>query len=100
MVWRIDGWEARRATPSMVGPTGEGGEGKKLEGVMAGLTCSWRKCRKWSCMASGWPGVWSMGSAMAMALEEARAELAQESAGKEVAREEGEKGPDEGRRAL
>ena len=40
-----------------------------------------------------------MGSAMTMALEEARAELAQESAGKEVAREEGEKGPDEGRRA-
>ena len=36
---------------------------------------------------------------MAMALEEARAELAQESARKEVAREEGEKGPDEGRRA-
>ena len=40
-----------------------------------------------------------MGSAMAMALEEARAELAQESARKEVAQEEGEKGPDEGRRA-
>ena len=36
---------------------------------------------------------------MAMALEEARAELAQESARKEVAREEGEKGPDDCRRA-
>ena len=37
---------------------------------------------------------------MAMALEEARAELAQESARNEVAREEEEKGLDEGRRAL
>ena len=37
--------------------------------------------------------------AMTMALEEARAELAQESARKEGAREEGEKGLDGGRRA-
>ena len=36
---------------------------------------------------------------MAMALEEARAELVQELASKEVAREEGERGRDEGRRA-
>ena len=36
---------------------------------------------------------------MAIALEEAMAELAQESAMKEVAREEREKGPDEGHRA-
>ena len=91
--------EGRCATLSMVGSTGEGREGKKLEGVMAGPMCYWQKCRKCSCTSLRWPRVWPSVSAMAMALEEARAELVQELASKEVAREEGERGRDEGRRA-
>jgi len=94
--WQL---EAHHATPSIVGPTGEGGEGKKSEGVMAGPTCYWQKCRKCSSMASRWRRVWLMGLAMTMALEEARAELVQEEARKEAACEEMEKGLEEGRRA-
>ena len=50
-------------------------------------------------MAARWAKVWSMGSAMTMALEEARAELVQEEARKEAACEEREKGLEEGRQA-
>ena len=73
--WRM---KARRVVLSMIGPTGVGEEGKESEGMMAMPTCGWQTCRKCSGMASRWPRVGSMGSAMAMALEGARVESAQE----------------------
>ena len=94
--WRMG---ARLATPSLISPTDVGEEGRELEAMMVMPTCGRRTCRKRSGMASQWPRVGSMRSAMAMALEGARVELAQEEARKKVARVEGEKGPDEGRRA-
>ena len=59
-------------------PTDVGEEGRELEAMMVMPTCGRRTCRKRSGMASQWPRVGSMRSAMAMALEGARVELAQE----------------------
>ena len=56
-----------------------------MAGMMAGLLLDRWRCQKCSGMASRCPIVWIEESAMITALEEARAELAQEETRKVVA---------------
>ena len=82
------GWRFTKQTSSAMVSTGGGGEGRELGGMVAETPRCWWRCREDHGMALLWPSVRTERYALIMALEEARAGLAQEKAGKEVDQKE------------